>query len=535
MADKLKEIWGKIQEWWKGFTARQRTIIIVVAAAVVFAFALVMYGISRPHYTRLGTYANTAESSKVVKILDDADIAHKESDDALTINVATEQLYQANLALGSAGIVSDRLNYGDFVNSSMATTSADRENQWKLYLQEELRMTMLAQSAVEDAKVIVNLPPQNGTLAAQQAEASAQITLNLGGNSLSASQAAGLARCAASALGNATTANITIMDTEMNLLFAGGDDYTAAGPANSLMELKNQAEAMTANQLKRVLYATKQYAFIEVTSHLELDFSEYQRVMKEYYTTNGMEQGYWAHRDEFGSSSTNEGGGIPGTDSNDGEQLNTYVYPDYGNSESSQNETSTDYLLNERSESAVTPAGGIKYENSSLSIAMIRYREYHEESVKAQGLLAGTSWAEFKEAHRDDTRLEVDPEYYQMAANATGINAERITIIAYESPLFYDKEGLNVSGTDVLSIAMIVLILGLLAFVILRSMSFKKDAQEAEELSVESMLQSTPESMLEDIDVEAKSETRRMIEKFVDDNPEAAANLLRNWLTEDWG
>ena len=51
---------------------------------------------------------------------------------------------------------------------------------------------------------------------------------------------------------------------------------------------------------------------------------------------------------------------------------------------------------------------------------------------------------------------------------------------------------------------------------------------------MESLLQSTPESELEDIEVETKSETRKMIEKFVDENPEAAAALLRNWLNEDW-
>ena len=55
------------------------------------------------------------------------------------------------------------------------------------------------------------------------------------------------------------------------------------------------------------------------------------------------------------------------------------------------------------------------------------------------------------------------------------------------------------------------------------------------ELSVEQLLQSNPEPQIENIDVENKSETRRMIEKFVDENPEAAAALLRNWLTDDWG
>ena len=58
----------------------------------------------------------------------------------------------------------------------------------------------------------------------------------------------------------------------------------------------------------------------------------------------------------------------------------------------------------------------------------------------------------------------------------------------------------------------------------------------SEELSLDSLLQSTQDNAeLEEIDSESKSEIRLLIEKFVDDNPDAVANLLRNWLTEDWG
>ena len=56
------------------------------------------------------------------------------------------------------------------------------------------------------------------------------------------------------------------------------------------------------------------------------------------------------------------------------------------------------------------------------------------------------------------------------------------------------------------------------------------------ELSVESLLESTKESQeeMQDIGYNEKSETRILIEKFVEDNPEAAASLLRNWLNEEW-
>ena len=55
-------------------------------------------------------------------------------------------------------------------------------------------------------------------------------------------------------------------------------------------------------------------------------------------------------------------------------------------------------------------------------------------------------------------------------------------------------------------------------------------------VSVEEMLASTKENQpsVDDIDLQEKSETRKAIEKFVDENPEAVALLLRNWLNDDW-
>ena len=165
---------------------------------------------------------------------------------------------------------------------------------------------------------------------------------------------------------------------------------------------------------------------------------------------------------------------------------------------------------------------------------MIRYKELKEEDAKSQGLLDGTTWDKYKNENGSDVKLEVDPEFYNMVSTATKIKPENITIIAYERPVFYDKESGTIKWTNVFSVVLFVVILGLLAFVVLRSMKTEQPVEEEEELSVEQLLQTTAENELEDIDVGGKSETRRVIEKFVDDNPEAAAALLRNWLNADW-
>ena len=52
---------------------------------------------------------------------------------------------------------------------------------------------------------------------------------------------------------------------------------------------------------------------------------------------------------------------------------------------------------------------------------------------------------------------------------------------------------------------------------------------------MEALLESTAEQeMLDDIGYSDKSEVRILIEKFVDEKPDAVAMLLRNWLNEDW-
>ena len=173
---------------------------------------------------------------------------------------------------------------------------------------------------------------------------------------------------------------------------------------------------------------------------------------------------------------------------------------------------------------------------SSISVTAIDYNVVREEEAKKQGLLDGITWDEYKAMNQERTKLEIDEDLVDLVAKASGISAENISFVAYEEPMYIDAEALPVTATDIVQIVLIVLILGLLAFVIFRSMrSEKVIVEEEKELSIEELLDSAPEAAVEELEVETKSETRKMIEKFVDDNPEAAANLLRNWLNEDWG
>lgn len=531
MPEKIKEILDKILAWWNKFTAKQKTAIICGTAAVVFTFAILIIVFTKPQYVQFQQCSNTSEAAEIISILDDSAIEHEESSDGLSIKVKSEQLGSANLALGAAGYVPDDYSFEDAMSGGLGTTASDREKQWVYFLQKKLEGDIETFEAVKSAIVNLNIPDQTGTLIATDEEASAWVQLTLK-DTFSAEQAATVARAIATALGNRSTANITIVDSYANLLFSGEEDYSTAGVASSMLELRAQAETMVGADVKKVLVGSKQFDMVEVACRLEIDFAEYQRTIHEYYANNGRDEGMYSHYESYEDSNTSGVSGVPGTDSND---ENTYQFENGTDTESESNQLLIDYLPNELISVENLPAGIIDFGDSSLALTAITYRIVKEEVAKEQGLLDGISWEEYKAANDTYTKMEVDSDFYSIVANATGIPEDQITILAYEVPQFIDEEGVTEEDiTLVVSIFLMVVILALLAFVIIKSMATKKEVAEEEELSVESLLQSMPEQDVEDIEIETKSETRKLIEKFVDDNPEAAANLLRNWLNEDW-
>ncbi len=531
MPEKLKEILQKVIDWWNKFTSRQKTIIIGLAATVIFAFALILYATSQPQYTALITCENAVKASEVQALLDGANIKYKPSADGLKFSVESSQYTTAVWALGAAGYGADEYTIQQALNGSISTTASDKEKLSKEAYESKVEKNLTYFSNIKSADVLLNLPEQNGTLIREKQEASAYIRLELDGTFTSAN-AANVARAVATWLGNSTTANITILDTEANLLFAGGNDYSMTGVAGSMQELKNQGQVLVANQVKNVLLGTQQFSQVEVTCNLSMDYASYEETIKEYSAPDGRDEGMLANRSTFESESTNSGSAIPGTDSNNEQG---YVSPDSNDSSATQNEKIENFLPNEKIQYKEVLPGIIQYADSSMAIALIRYREYREEDVRRQGLLdGGITWEEYKLNNSADIKLDVDEEYYNAAANATGIPREKITILSYESPRFVDRARMTVNATSIMSVVMLIVIVALLAFVVLRSMGGRRSAQQDEELSVESLLQSSAETVVEDIDLEAKSETRRVVEKFVDENPEAAATLLRNWLSEEW-
>lgn len=534
MPENVQNILNKVKDWWSKFSTKQKTLLVSIVAVVIVALAILAAVVSQPQMVTLITCENATQASEVKSLLEGEGITTEISQDGLTFKVDSKDEANASILLGSNEIPTEGYSIDNVFDGSFSTTESDKNKKYQLYLEKKFEDQLKTISNIESASVSLSIPEEDGTIISMNQETYASVILQLN-SEMSDEQSAGIAKFMATEVGNDSTDNILIIDSDGNVLFSGGDTSTALGTANSQLSVKSKAESMVKGEVKDVVLGTDVYDNVEVGLNLVMDFDTEEYTNHHYYVDEGQEQGYLDSKSTYESEAEGGEAGVPGTDSNDNDT--TYVLPDSEVTSSSISEVKEDYLPSEEITRKNSEGGKVDFEKSSISVVATSYVVYDEKALKADGTLKDITFDEFVAQNSDRVKTTVDDEFYDMVSNATGIARDNITIVAYDVPFFKYASASGRDVADYLQIILAVLIFALLGFVVFKS-TRKQEEQEIEpELSVESLLESTKEVAMDNlagIGYSEKSETRILIEQFVDENPEAAAALLRNWLNEEW-
>ena len=198
---------------------------------------------------------------------------------------------------------------------------------------------------------------------------------------MSDEQAQGLAQYIATQLGNDTTDNVLILDSNSNVLFSGGDSDSSIGTASSQLSLKTKTE-------------------------------------RQYSAPDGQTNGMIDEQSNYESNSVGGAAATPGTDSNDD---TSYVIEDNNYTESTITDTTTKYQNNEKVTDRTAATGTINYDTSSIAIVVKNYVIYDEDTLRTSGALDNMTFDEYIAANSDPVKTTVDQDNYTMIANATGL------------------------------------------------------------------------------------------------------------------
>ncbi|MCM1156951.1 MAG: flagellar M-ring protein FliF [Bacteroidales bacterium] len=537
MLDRLKGIQVKIVEFWNRFTSKQKTMVISISAAVILMLVALIVLLNRAHYVELFTFDNTSDAAAAKEVLQEAGIAVEISNNGLTFTVDEKNEAAARLALGENNIATnknDDLNW--LFDNSMSTTDSERQLKNKIVKQNEISEELALIDGVKQASVQITIPDTSNSLLSAEKEASASVLL-ITTDDFADESVEGIANLVATSLGNKTTDSVRIINQAGTLLFGGDNGSgTSAGSASESIKIKNQVTANLQDRVRSLLVNSGVYNDAEVTANLDLDL-DMAKITDEHHYTDDEEEDTGPLVEQYTYDAENADGtlGIPGTDSND-DQVNDYeiLAGNAGNSSANVvKQTWHDSVTTTVTEKSV---GTVNTANSTIAIVLSRYVVYDEAKMKRSGELQGTNFEAFQSENDVRQQIEVDEETYSLIEKATGIPAESIQISAFEVPLFYPQETTAAETVaNYLQFVLAVLIVALLCFVVFKGMKPVEITELEPELSVEALLATTKENQsLEDIEFSDKSAIRQQVERFVDENPQEVAMLLRNWLNDEW-
>jgi flagellar M-ring protein FliF len=529
MADRLKQIPKQLLEFWNKYTSKQKTIIISVFCIVVFAFAFLIFLMQRVEYEVLTISESSKDASDVIELLKAEEITYKLGEDNVTVSVDTKRYSDAVLLLASNDMPSTGLTVDELLNNSLSTTNSDRTLKLNLYMQNQLRNYITTMEGVEDAQVYYIPVETSNSILAEAKDTSASVLLTVN-DDFRVQTAETIAEVVSSVIGNTSPDKIKVADQAGNLLY-GGEQDLYSGSASSNEDFKERLRNTFINNLYMGLLKNG-YDDAEIMPNLVFDMDKVTELFTEYLPAEGQDQGLYSHSYTYNSENAGTSGGVPGTTSND---ETDYMTSDSTSSNGVVDIEEYDYMPNERVTNTEFEVGAVIPENSSISIVLRKVINYKEEDLQLQGMLDEITFEEYALQNSASTKGTVDPEIVTMVSKATGIAEANIQIMSYEQPVFVPKVEQVRSWSDYLQIILAVLIVALLVFVVFKGIGPVEVTELEPELSVEQLLATTKENQsIEDIEFNEVSEVRRMIEKFVDEKPEAVAQLLRNWLNEDW-
>ncbi|SEV94640.1 flagellar M-ring protein FliF [[Clostridium] fimetarium] len=539
--DRLKQIPKHLLDVWNKYTRKQKGIIISVVAIVIVALIILAVVIQRPNMQVVTTCSSYTEMGEVTKLLTDNGYAYTTDDATMSVSVDKANVTKAKMVLAAGNIQSDGYTLDDAMKNDFSTTEADKLKKWQSYLESKFAKDLATMDGIKSATVTVVLPEKIDTFYGTTSEASVSAVLTLEGNSVNDDKANTIAQFLATSVGNKNTDKITIISTAGTTLFSGADSSDSGGGGttslNTKVKYKAQIESTIKTSLKQNLLATHLYDDAQITMNLSLNWDAINEIATKYTAQEGREEGLFSTSSV--EKSTGGGGtasGVAGTSSNSSDT--SYTVSNGNGSTSEYTVSKYAYLPDVIVTTTNKQPGAVIYADSSMTISLVKNVIYDETEATTLGYLNGSTWDQFKAANAASKPITVDPNWLTAISTGTGIATGKITVLAYEVPYFVDAPESTTAKTVTfwLQIVLAIVILGILAFVIIRSAKPLTVEEKEPELSVEEMLATTKENQpsIDNIGLQDKSETRKAIEKFVDENPEAVALLLRNWLNDGW-
>lgn len=530
MPEFIQKTTEQITAFWNKFTTKSKIQIIVAIVAAIITLVILALVLSRPTLIKYATGIKPDKMNQIVAILEENEVAFEVRDNATSLYVDTKKKQQVTLLTEELGVLSDaEMTWDLALTNSLTTTSNEKQIKFQLAFEEELNNKIETLDSIGNAYVKLDVAREDTTIFDETKKSSATVILETR-QDLNEDQVAGIVSFLKNAVYNLEEGNISIMTTDGKLLYDGTSVSSELGSVGSKLDYEFAREQNAEAKLRSVLLARGEYDDATVSADLTINFDQISTVSEDYFGLNDTNKGAILEERSSETIGTNtDASGVPGTDTN---TTDTMIQTP-GASESSSNTKEVLYQPSKIITSKTDNVGEVEYASSTVTVILNKFTNFDQALLETQGALDDVTWEEFKAQNQARTKIDVDPDIVNLVRTTSKV--DNVAVMAYNVPMFIDKEVTPSRLLNYVPVIIIVLLIGLLGYAVYKGTAPVEITEVEPELSVEDLLATTKSKQeLEVIEFDGKSDTRIQIEKFVQENPEAVALLLRNWLSEDW-
>lgn len=524
MPEFLSRILKQIQEFWRGLDKSQKIRIYITSGIVVVAVGLGLFLLTKPSYTTVINNADPEDVAAMQKILSDKGISYKLTDDKSGIIVNVKDSDTAHFELVTAGYPKNGLTFADALSSiKINTTESDKKHIWQQLDESDIVRQLKLIQNVKDASVTVTRPEKTlfiDETDSKDVKASVVIAKK---DDITPKQADNIVKLVASSVEGLKPENVTVVDEKGNTLTIDQDD-SGMEKTSTQYDMKKKVKIDLEKNLREVLNDQfDSFDAAKVVVNPVLDFDTLSQTSKEISNPNGMESGAIVSRqalkeDLKNGDSTDTAVGV---NSNPG---NTPSYPMGSSSAKSykKSDTTENFAYNETSKQSEKSLGEVIPEKTTAAITLLYGNRVLDDSKLTDDLIT---------------------QVKDLASKATGIPVANLAVTKLKiQPPVQETPTMSETIQNLLSAyglpALLLLMLIVLVIVALPKKAKKEKLEPVlagtEEVVLPSKYNVELKEPVPEIDTEERSEVKKQLEKFVKQKPDAVAQLLRNWLTDDY-
>jgi flagellar M-ring protein FliF len=311
------QVLGTARRGWDqftSFTSGQKAVTVVAVLALLVGGLLFLTRKPATQYSPLYSNLAASDASAITSKLQGEAIPYKLSDGGAEVLVPTTDVDKARLSVSAAGLPnSGNTGYSLLDKEGVTTSQFQQQVDYQRAVEGELAKTIQSIDGVQAASVHLAIPQQDVFNDGSEQPTAAVLLTVAPATTLTDSQVRSVVYLVSSSVPGMKSDNVTVSDSNGNVLSAPGDGVTGVVGADTQAKLTQDYDNRLTTSLQNMLDRAVGAGHAVVTVNSQLDFSKTKTTKNSYLPDNGLSTSKSTSKETYNGTNAGAGGGTLGT------------------------------------------------------------------------------------------------------------------------------------------------------------------------------------------------------------------------------